>query len=118
MELSSNFFDFFKLLSLNQMFFQDHLYIKIYLTEISIITINYTSLILLIHKKPIVNLNLGFSYLIYPLSKAYNYLCSLIAILKNWITNRALVINSSNFNLFKVERIKHIKCNIKTKGRG
>ncbi len=34
------------------------------------------------------------------------------------ITNRALVINSSNFNLFKVERIKHIKCNIKTKGRG
>ena len=28
------------------------------------------------------------------------------------ITNRALVINSSNFNLFKVERIKHIKCKI------
>ncbi len=34
------------------------------------------------------------------------------------ITNRAQVINSSNFNLFKVERIKHIKCNIKTKGKG
>ncbi len=34
------------------------------------------------------------------------------------ITNRALVINSSNFNLFKVERIKPIQCNIKTKGRG
>ena len=34
------------------------------------------------------------------------------------ITNRALVINSSNFNLFKVERIKHIKYKINTKGRG
>ena len=34
------------------------------------------------------------------------------------ITNRALVINSSNFNLLKVERIKHIKYKIKTKGRG
>merc|ERR1711902_254419 len=28
MELSSNSFDFFKLLSLNQIFFQDHLYIS------------------------------------------------------------------------------------------
>ena len=34
------------------------------------------------------------------------------------ITNRALVINSSNFNLFQVERIKHIKYKINTKGRG
>ena len=34
------------------------------------------------------------------------------------ITNRALIINSSNFNLFKVERIKHIKYKINTKGRG
>ena len=34
------------------------------------------------------------------------------------ITNRALVINSSNFNLFKVERIKHIKYKIKIIGRG
>jgi len=34
------------------------------------------------------------------------------------ITNRAVVINSSNFNLFKVERIKHIKYKIKTKLKG
>ncbi len=33
------------------------------------------------------------------------------------ITIRTLVIKSSNFKLFKVERIKHIKCIIKTKGR-
>ena len=33
------------------------------------------------------------------------------------ITNQALVINSSNFNLFKVERIKLIWQVIKTKER-
>ena len=75
MELSSNSFDFFKLLSLNQMLFQDHLYI----TSINLICI----LIILYRNGIFFNKAIKIKRLIFLLSSDYFYFYYIIFLIKS-----------------------------------
>ena len=75
MELSSNSFDFFKLLSLNQIFFQDHLYI----TSINLICI----LIILYRNGQFFNKAIKIKRLIFLLSSDYFYFYYIIFLVKS-----------------------------------
>ena len=75
MELSSNSFDFFKLLSLNQIFFQDHLYI----TSINLICI----LIILYRNGIFFNKAIKIKRLIFLLSCDYFYFYYIIFLVKS-----------------------------------
>ena len=75
MELSSNSFDFFKLLSLNQIFFQDHLYIS---------SINLICILIILYRNGIFfNKAIKIKRLIYRISCDYFYFYYIIFLVKS-----------------------------------
>ncbi len=75
MELSSNSFDFFKLLSLNQMFFQDHLYIS---------SINLICILIVLYRNGIIfNTPIIIQRLLFLFSSDYLYFYYVIFLVKS-----------------------------------
>ena len=75
MDLSSSSFDFFKPLSLNQMFFQDHLYIS---------SINFSVILIILYRNGILLNNIiKIQRLIYLFSFDYFYFYYLLFLIKS-----------------------------------
>jgi hypothetical protein len=75
MDLSSSSFDFFKLLSLNQIFYQDHLYIS---------SINFSCILIILYRSGIIiNNAMKIQKLIFLLSFDYFYFYYIVFLVKS-----------------------------------